>query len=201
MPNSVLTLPRLSEFLDSNVTKMAIALERPPDMKLTQLPKPSTDDASQAVHVLAVLKDYQAAAAFLMKSPLKESGPCRFFMLHATELYLNAFLYAHGESVETIRDFQHSFTRRIEAAGKCGLVLRKKTVEHLQKVDARKEYVNSRYQSVVTEKFSLSNRLTASLNEVAKKVTKGIEARVDVAPIPEVAKKTVPAQRPKINSA
>jgi hypothetical protein len=52
-----------------------------------------------------------------------------------------------------------------------GLVLRKRTVAHLNKLTESREYLVTRYGPELSTSLSQINRLMATLEEVARKVT------------------------------
>jgi hypothetical protein len=92
--------------------------------------------------------------------------------IHAVELYLNAFLLRHGHSPSQVRKLQHDLLARAELAIAGGLTLRKRTAEHLRSLSAGREYLVSRYAPELAETMSQINRLAATLDEVANKVSK-----------------------------
>ena len=98
-------------------------------------------------------------------------APCRLSAIHAVELYLNALLLHTGHDPSDVRGMQHSLAKRTERAIACGLHLRKRTVAHLAAMEGNREYLVSRYGPEMTATVSQINRLTATLDEVAKKVT------------------------------
>ena len=89
--------------------------------------------------------------------------------MHAIELYLNAFLLAGGTPPEQVRSHFHNLAARTESAIASGLVLRKRTAEHLRKMTEDREYLVSRYGPEMTSTLSELNRLMATLEEVSKK--------------------------------
>ncbi|MCW3838179.1 hypothetical protein ACFQ1E_19250 [Sphingomonas canadensis] len=103
------------------------------------------------------------------RSPLSRA-PYRLVANHAIELYLNAFLLAAGHSPTEIRRLQHDFGPRAGHAIGAKLVLRRRTLLHLNRLSERREYLTTRYDYAPTMTSEL-NRLLPSLTEVAEKVS------------------------------
>ena len=98
-------------------------------------------------------------------------APCRLSAIHAIELYLNALLLFRGQETSRIRGLQHDLAARTEMAIANGLQLRKRTAEHLSAMAGNREYLVTRYGPEMTATISQINRLTATLDEVANKVS------------------------------
>ncbi len=125
--------------------------------------------------VYALAEEYRAAAL-----ALKERGrrgqpltwaPFRLCAIHAIELYLNAFLLEQGKNAAEIRSLQHNLTQRAELALHCGMSFRARTSEHIRTLDESREYLVTRYAPELASRISQINRLTATLDEVARKVS------------------------------
>lgn len=118
---------------------------------------------------------YHAAAKALLPSGKKGShhsrAPWRLIAIHATELYLNALLLHFGQTAAEIRGLQHNMGSRAERAIAKGLVLRKRTASHLASIGTNREYLVVRYSPELDAKLSQINRLNATLDELAEKVT------------------------------
>lgn len=129
-----------------------------------------------APHVVRKLADEYCSAAHLLLSigrrgdPLSRA-PCRFAAIHAIELYLNAFLLKQSVEPNVVRRMQHDLSARTKLAINSGLKLRKRTEAHLHDMTGNREYLVTRYDAELTATMSQINRLTATLDEVAKKVT------------------------------
>ncbi len=102
--------------------------------------------------------------------------PRRLLALHSIELYLNALLLAKGLDHKTIRGFQHDLGERTRRAMDAGLVLRKRTAEHLATLSSNREYLVTRYGPEMTTTLSHVNRLMATLDELSQKVRKMLGA-------------------------
>lgn len=129
--------------------------------------------------IVALADEYRRAAIALMESgrrgePLSRA-PGRLCAMHAIELYLNAFLLAGGTPPEQIRSHFHNLAARTESAIAGGLVLRKRTADHLRKMTEDREYLVSRYGPEMTSTLSELNRLMATLEEVSKKTRMRID--------------------------
>ncbi|NEX92294.1 hypothetical protein G3573_05895 [Caulobacter sp. 17J65-9] len=124
--------------------------------------------------LLRLADEYRRAAHLLLPAgqrgkPLSRA-PFRLSALHAIELYLNALLLHRGYSASRLRGLQHDFAERARQAAERGLVLRRRTTQHLKTVAATREYVVTRYGPEMTASASHVTRLSATLDEVAEKV-------------------------------
>ena len=132
-------------------------------------------DGATAEDLLRLAEEYQKAAELLIKQGQKGApltwAPCRLAAIHAIELFLSALLRHNGNEASEIRGMQHDLGKRAERAMHIGLRLRKRTADHLAAMVGSKEYLVIRYGPEMTATVSQINRLTATLNEVAKKVT------------------------------
>ncbi|MGX9147231.1 hypothetical protein [Mesorhizobium sp. 128a] len=127
----------------------------------------------QQIHELA--EEYRKAAHQLL--PLGRPGkpltraPFRLSAIHAIELYLTALLLHRGHNPNQIRKMHHDLSARTEHTMAAGLRLRAKTAKHLQSLSQNREYLVTRYGPEMSATASQINRLTATLEEVAVKVT------------------------------
>ena len=133
-------------------------------------------DAATPSQLQVLADEYRAAAKVLLEhrrrgAPLSDQ-PFRLTAIHAVELYLNAFLLRCGHSPSQVRKLQHNLFARADLARKDGLTLRKRTIEHLQSLSTAREYLVSRYAPELAKTMSQLNRLEATLDEVAGKVSK-----------------------------
>ena len=132
-----------------------------------------------APHEIRRLADeYRQAAHMLLTlgrrgDPLSRA-PFRFAAIHAIELYLNALLLHQGQEPGLVRGLQHNMAARTDMAIAGGLHLRKRTAAHLHAMAGNREYLVTRYGPEMTATVSQVNRLTATLEEVANKVTAAI---------------------------
>ncbi len=120
-------------------------------------------------------EEYRKAAHFLLqlrqsRKPLT-SAPFRLSAIQAIELYLNALLLQHGYLPGQLRGLQHDLWARTEFAISKGLRLRIRTVDHLQLLSQSREYLVTRYSPELVATASQINRLTATLEEVAEKIS------------------------------
>lgn len=124
--------------------------------------------------LLALAQEYHAAHNHLMVRPnsgqAHASAPARLLAIQAIELYLNAFLRNAGESPQTIRGLQHDLGKRTALTIQRGLVLKKRTAEHLMALTATREYLSSRYGPELSSTWSNMNRIAATLQELFEKV-------------------------------
>ena len=125
---------------------------------------------------LLLLADEYRRAAHLLR-PLGRPGeqlsraPFRLLAIHAIELYLNALLLHRGHTPSQVRGLQHDLAQRSELAVAAGLKLRSRTAAHLAAIARNREYLVIRYGPELHRTSSQINRLTATLDELAKKVT------------------------------
>jgi hypothetical protein len=66
---------------------------------------------------------------------------------------------------------QHDIWARTELALAAGLLIRKRTADHLRSLGQNREYLITRYGPELVATTSQLNRLTATLDEVAEKVS------------------------------
>jgi len=90
----------------------------------------------------------------------------------AIELYFNALLLHKGMEPAKVRNLKHCLSQRVELAVANGLRLKKKTSDHLIDMTSNREYLVTRYGAEMPALMSELNRLTATLDEVGKKVSK-----------------------------
>ena len=125
--------------------------------------------------------EYRKAAHLLQRlgrtgEPLSRA-PFRLAAIHAIELYLNALLLHRGYAPSEIRRMQHDLAQRTGLAIACGLRLRSRTAVHLNALAENREYLVTRYGPEISGTISRINRLEATLDEVARKVTKVLEVQ------------------------
>jgi hypothetical protein len=139
------------------------------------------------------MADAYAAAARELLAPGRRSDPVaqapgRLLALHATELYLSAWLRRAGESGRQVRARQHDLAGRAQAALALGLGLRRRTACHLARANDLREYLVVRYEPDGLADLSQVNRLLATLEEVAHKV------RATPAPAPASPRRSSPSE-------
>lgn len=130
--------------------------------------------------VLSLAEEYRQAARALLPTGRRRQplswAPYRLVAIHSLELHLNALLLASGHPMAKVRGLQHDFATRTELALAAGLKLRKRTSLHLRGLSKTREYLITRYDPALSAASQL-NRLAASLEEVAGKVTTLIKRR------------------------
>jgi hypothetical protein len=131
--------------------------------------------SATAEQIFRLAEEYRKAAHLLLQlgrrgAPLSHA-PCRLSAIHAIELYLSALLLFKGHDAARIRGLQHNLAARTELSVASGLLLRQRTAAHLAAMTGSREYVVTRYGPEMTATTSQINRLTATLDEVAAKVT------------------------------
>lgn len=132
----------------------------------------------QQVHALA--EEYRKASHLLLQlgragKPLTRA-PFRLTAIQAIELYLTAALLGRGHTPAQIRKLRHDLWARTELAVAAGLSFRKGTMEHLRALSQSREYLVTRYGPEMAATASQINRLTATLDEVAKKASPACSA-------------------------
>jgi len=79
-------------------------------------------------------------------------------------------LLATGHPTARVRGLQHDLATRTDLAIAAGLNLRRRTILHLRGLSETREYLITRYDPGLSAASQL-NRLAATLEEVAEKVT------------------------------
>lgn len=134
-------------------------------------------EAANAAEVVALANEYRIAAHLLVQNGRsgepRSRAPFRMVAIHAVELYLNAFLLQSGHSAGYVRGLQHNLAARADLAVQLGLVLRKRTREHLHAMSQSREFLVTRYVPSGTS-LSEINRMQATLTEVAQKLSAAI---------------------------
>jgi hypothetical protein len=149
--------------------------------------------------VLMLAERYRESARLLFdvghaRKP-KTAAPFRLLTIHAIELYLNAMLLAAGLDHSAIRGMQHDLVKRCALIQQMKVVLRKRTILHLQDVSANREYLVSRYDLPDNAKVSMANQLTATMEELRLRAIALVEAPPPKA-LPLVHLQSVPARPP-----
>jgi hypothetical protein len=144
-------------------------------IELSENSKMHPGGSATAEQIFRLAEEYRKAAHLLLQlgrrgAPLSHA-PCRLSAIHAIELYLSALLLFKGHETSRIRGLQHNVAARTELAIASGLRLRQRTAAHLSAMTGNREYLVTRYGPEMTATISQINRLTATLDEVAAKVT------------------------------
>lgn len=102
------------------------------------------------------------------------AGPMRLLAIHSIELNLSAYLMLKGSSWPSIRRMGHDLNARLECAVGLGLALRERTSAHIRAMARDREYLVARYGPDCLSSASQMNRLLATLEEVARKVSRAV---------------------------
>lgn len=142
---------------------------------MSDAPKTYPGESATPEQILRLAEEYRKAAHLLLQlgrrgDPLSRA-PCRLSAIHAIELYLNALLLFMGQETSRIRGLQHNLVARSETVIANGLQLRKRTAAHLSAMAGNREYLVTRYGPEMTATVAQINRLMATLDEVANKVS------------------------------
>ncbi len=140
---------------------------------MTAEPRIYPGKQATAAQLLQLADEYHLAAVELAKlgrpgQPISRA-PYRFAAIHAVELYLNALLRHFDRSPEDIRGLQHDLAKRMDWVGEKGLTLRARTEKHVRKMAEAREYQICRYGAEMMAGLSPTNRVDATLDQVAKK--------------------------------
>jgi hypothetical protein len=139
-------------------------------------------EAATAQQVVQLANEYRRSADALRQTGRRRQpislAPYRFVALHAIELYLNAALLAAGHPSAKLRAMQHDLASRTQFAPIAKLNLRTRTLKHLQTLSEAREYLVTRYDPAMSAASQL-NRLAATLNEVAEKVTASVDPPIE----------------------
>lgn len=130
-------------------------------------------DNADVQDILCLAEAYSDAAAVLLQNAQRgvplSYAPARLCSIHAIELCLNAFLRSRGIPNCQIRGRMHDLadTDFVDS-----LSIKKKTAAHLVAMTEKREYLISRYGPEAAKEHTELNRLTATLEEVMRKVKK-----------------------------
>jgi hypothetical protein len=108
----------------------------------------------------------------------------RLLAIHSIELNLSAYLLLQGSTWPAIRKMGHDLAARLEFATGRGLVLRERTAAHIRAIARDREYLVARYGPDCLSTASQLNRLLATLEEVARKVSRAVADAPPPQPIP-----------------
>jgi HEPN domain-containing protein len=112
----------------------------------------SETSGATAVGVFILADDFLAAAEQAHAGRrMHSSGPVRLLCYHACELYLKAFLRAHGADLDELRGHGHDLAELLRLAEPQGLDCRE-IKGGIEKAAEAKEYVRVRYM-VVDDRF------------------------------------------------
>ena len=151
-------------------------------------------EAASAEEVFRLAESYREAAAALKtvgrpREPLSRA-PFRLAVIHAIELYLNAFLLKEGLGGRYMRTLRHDLGARAVEASARGLRLRVRTAAHLVAMAEDREYLVIRYETTQTTAMSQINRLQATLEELRTKVSQRLHGGSMVAERPKQSNAT-----------
>ena len=159
----------------------------------------SGDYPGSGAPVSAILRmaDRYRMDALALLAPGRRSDPVaaapgRLLALQAIELYLNVWLRVAGETGRQVRGRQHDLAGRAQAALAGGLGLRRRTTSHLARLTEDREYLRVRYAPDELDALSQLNRLTATLDEVARKVRAAAAPKVPAPPLRRAGEPVVP---------
>lgn len=113
---------------------------------------------------------HRSSGSIQIGDPLS-AGPMRLLAIHSIELNLSAYLLLHGLTWAAVRKMGHDLAARLECAIGKGLVLRERTAAHIRAIARDREYLVARYGADCLSTASQINRLLATLEEVARKVS------------------------------
>jgi hypothetical protein len=136
-------------------------------------------ELASAQETLDLANEYRGAAETLWPTGEKLAAnlraPYRLLGIHSVELYLNALLRFGGLATPQIRGLQHNLADRSARMREHGVVLRNRTLKHLETLTVSREYLHVRYDSERRVKMTELNALAATLNDVARKVMTRME--------------------------
>jgi hypothetical protein len=126
---------------------------------------PEDHTAAAPEKILELADEYANAALHLFEQKDKAVGhrPARLCALHATELYLHAFLRFRGATPSQIKARQHDLWHA-EFVDRLGLD--QKTCQHLKEISAARDYRRVRYPSTPEQPFSPRNRMERTLQAI-----------------------------------
>ncbi|MBK8771893.1 MAG: hypothetical protein IPM06_15865 [Rhizobiales bacterium] len=98
--------------------------------------------------------------------------PFRLLSIHAVELAMNAVLLHGGNGPAAVRGLQHNLAARLEPCRALGLVLKKRTEDHIRDLSENRDYLIARYAPHEAMGNLSVNRMTATVVEVCSKAEK-----------------------------
>lgn len=116
------------------------------------------------------------AAGSIQNGDPMSAAPLRLLAIQSIELNLSAFLLLHGASALDIRKMGHNLAARQERAAESGLKLRHRTAAHVSAIARDREYLIARYEPDCISNVSQLNRMLATMEEVATKVSQAVIA-------------------------
>lgn len=133
------------------------------------------EEVATAEQIRLLADEYRGAARDLLvrgrRGQPSSWAPARMTAIHAIELYLNALLLAKGHGPAEVRGYQHDLARRAGLPAVKTLKLRARTLAHLGSLSEGREYLATRYGPELGTSWTQLNRLMATLDEVATKVS------------------------------
>ncbi len=139
---------------------------------------PYPGELAQPTELVRLAHSYRDAASALAVTGRRgdhfSRAPFRLIAIHAIELYLNAWLLQCGHAPTRVRSFQHNLGARADLAMSSGLVLRRGTSKHLRDISDSREYLVTRYDTLMGPSLSQLTRLTATLADVSVKVSRAV---------------------------
>lgn len=141
-------------------------------------PYPGSD--TDPADLLVLADQYGFAFRKLQETKMPEGklvgAPARLLGVHAIELYLNVCLRLDKLRPEEVRRFGHNLAAKADHPSVQSLALRQKTRLHLARLTDTREYLLVRYAPDRKKEFSEMTRLTATLADLAKKVSVRLDA-------------------------
>lgn len=138
-------------------------------------------DAASVDDILELAGHYRMAAKLLGEHAPRgkqlSHAPRRLLALHSIELHLNAYLITRGYDSKSLRGLQHDVSERARIAIDAGLLLRKRTEQHLATLSSSREYLVTRYGPEMNATLSQVNRVMATLDELSLKIGKILHGR------------------------
>ncbi|RYG88150.1 MAG: hypothetical protein EON59_05310 [Alphaproteobacteria bacterium] len=140
--------------------------------------------ARASPYELNLLADFYRDAAFRAAESVRcgdalSAAPLRLLAIQSIELNLSAFLLLNGVSALEVRRMGHDLACRVERASELGLVLRQRTAAHIAAVVRDREYLIARYGPDCLSNVSQLNRMLATVQEVATKVSQAVRSAED----------------------
>lgn len=133
---------------------------------------------------LNLLADFYRDSAFRVAELVRpgqalSAAPLRLLAIQSIELNLSAYLLLNGVSAIEVRRMGHDLACRVKMASELGLVLRQRTADHIAAVVRDREYLIARYGPDCLSNVSELNRMLATVQEVATKVSQAMLSAED----------------------
>lgn len=157
---------------------------------------PSTIDEPSADDLFRLAEDYLRAARAVSLAKPGLPRPATLLSLHASELFLKAYLRSSGIGFASMRKFGHDLSAHADCATEQGLDLGKALCNNLRAVTDIRHYVAARYQPRREGPFSSTKGAIGLASSVREVVRLALAGRVTPTAAPPLPDRRSPAPGP-----